>query len=92
MIWAIWVLLVNPMGIVMSFLTATVVSLGYEQVVGSPESTGFLYLGCLIGGYLLAYRIFPWWTRPILLWRYWRRKREIKREQELFPTWPQKPV
>jgi hypothetical protein len=91
-IWAIWVLLVNPMGVVAGIFAATVSSLGYKQIFGNPEPTGMLYLGAFIGAYLLSYRIFPWWTRPILLWRYWRAKRAQKALVNQFPTWPQKPV
>jgi hypothetical protein len=49
-------------------------------------------LGVFFLVYILAVKYLPWWTRPILLWRYWRRKRQLRKEQELFPTWPQKPV
>jgi hypothetical protein len=70
-----------------AFLVAFFAFWGASEVA-RPESNW--PAAVLFGAYALAYWLLPWWTRPILLWRYWRAKRQLKREQELFPTWPQR--
>ncbi len=73
----------NPAAFVLAFL-----SLMGAIELASEES--WWPLGVFLVVYLLAARFLPWWTRPVLLWRYWRMKRQTEREQNQFPTWPQK--
>jgi hypothetical protein len=78
-------LLGNPV----AFVVAFAVMLGYGSLAGWTDDD-LIPFGVFVVVYLLCAWFLPWWTRPTLLWRYWRRKRQIKREQELFPTWPQR--
>lgn len=65
-------LLINPVGLLLGILAATGSSVGFEAVTGHPEHSGWLYLGAFIGTYLLSFWLLPWWTRPFVVWRWWR--------------------
>jgi hypothetical protein len=71
-----------------AFLVAFLAFWGASEIA-RPESNW--PAGALFGAYILAYWLLPWWTRPLLLWRYWRAKKRVQAEANQFPTWPGRP-
>jgi hypothetical protein len=80
-------LLGNPV----AFVVAFAVMLGYGSLAGWTDDD-LIPFSVFVVVYLLCAWLLPWWTRPILLWRYWRAKRAQKALVNQFPTWPKKPV
>jgi hypothetical protein len=80
-------LLGNPVSFVVAFLSL----MGAITVVDPAEEAWWPF-ALFVVVYLLCARFLPWWTRPTLLWRYWRAKRAQKALVNQFPTWPQPPV
>jgi hypothetical protein len=77
-------LLLNPAAFVVAFLSLM-------GAVAVARDGSVWPLGVFIGVYVLAARFLPWWTRPVLLWRHWRAKKQVQAEANQFPTWPGRP-
>jgi hypothetical protein len=77
-------LLAHPVAFVLGCLAIV----GFVEVAGKEGWWAFF---AFVVVYLLASWFLPWWTRPALLWRYWRAKKQVQAEANQFPTWPTRP-
>lgn len=86
----IMMFLMNPAAFVVCLLVGAGFLEGYDRYYGQ-EPNGWLGLGVIVGAYLLAARYLPWWTRPLLLWRWWRSPKQPQPLLSPAPLAPPRP-
>jgi len=86
----IMMFLMNPAAFVVCLLVGAGFLEGYDRYYGQ-EPNGWLALGVIVGAYLLAARYLPWWTSPLLLWRWWRSPKQPQPLLSPAPLAPPRP-
>jgi hypothetical protein len=83
----IMMLLTHPAAFIACLLSYSAVA-GVYDWTGRGDPSIAVALTVMIGSYLVACWVLPWWTRPTLLIRYLWRRRQVRRiERYPAPTW-----
>lgn len=67
--------LLNPVAFVLTVLGGALALYGAEEWLGyTPPDDAWWPVVAIVVFYLILNWVMPWWTRPVELWRYWRRR------------------